>query len=124
MNPSLGGSYVFGTACHVVHTPHPVALQRDGFFGVTGMTSLFGGGRGRTFEVTGVLMGSNLPSLIVAEGALLACADGIARTFVDTQGRAWPSVIFEGEYQPSAEGPKPTDFGWCLPYRCILHGLT
>jgi hypothetical protein len=124
MNPSFGGSSVFGTACHVVHVPHPVALQRDGFFGVTGMTSLFGGGRGRTFEVTGLLVGSNLPSVIVAEGALLACADGIARTFVDTQGRAWPNVIFEGEYQPSAEGPKPTDFGWCLPYRCILHGLT
>ena len=124
MNPSFGGSSVFGTACHVVHVPHPVALQRDGFFGVTGMTSLFGGGRGRTFEVTGLLVGSDLPSVIVAEGALLACADGIARTFVDTQGRAWPNVIFEGEYQPSAEGPKPTDFGWCLPYRCILHGLT
>ena len=124
MNPSFGGSSVFGTACHVVHVPHPVALQRDGFFGVTGMTSLFGGGRGRTFEVTGLLVGSNLPSVIVAEGALLACADGIARTFVDTQGRAWPNVIFEGEYQPSAEGPKPTDFGWCLPYRCVLHGLT
>jgi hypothetical protein len=124
MNPSFGGSFVFGTACHVVHVPHPVALQRDGFFGVTGMTSLFGGGRGRTFEVTGLLVGSNLPSVIAAEGALLACADGIARTFVDTQGRSWPNVIFEGEYQPSAEGPKPTDFGWCLSYRCILHGLT
>jgi hypothetical protein len=124
MNPSFGGSSVFGTACHVVHVPHPVALQKDGFFGVTGMTALFGGGRGRTFDVTGVLVGSDLPSLIVAEGALLACADGIARTFVDTQGRAWPNVIFEGEYQPSPEGPKSTDFGWCLPYCCILHGLT
>jgi hypothetical protein len=124
MNPSFGGSSVFGTACHVVHVPHPIALQRDGFFGVTGMTSLFGGGRGRTFEVTGLLVGSDVPSVIVAEGALLACADGIARTFVDTQGRSWPNVIFDGEYQPSAEGPKPTDFGWCLPYRCILHGLT
>jgi hypothetical protein len=124
MNPSFGGSSVFGTACHVLHVPHPVALQKDGFFGVTGMTALFGGGRGRTFDVTGVLVGSDLPSLIVAEGALLACADGIARTFVDTQGRAWPNVIFEGEYQPSPEGPKSTDFGWCLPYRCILLGLT
>jgi hypothetical protein len=124
MNPSLGGSYVFGTACHVVHSPHPIALQKGGYFGVTGMTSLYGGGRGRTFEVTGVLVGPDLPTVIAAEGALLTYADGIARTFVDTQGRAWPNVIFEGEYQPSPEGPKPTDFGWCLPYRCILHGLT
>lgn len=124
MNPSFGGSSVFGTACHVVHVPHPIALQKDGFFGVTGMTSLFGGGRGRTFEVSGVLVGSDLPSVIEAEGVLLSYADGIARTFVDTQGRTWPNVIFQGEYQASAEGPKSTDFGWCLPYRCILHGLT
>ena len=20
--------------------------------------------------------------------------------------------------------PKATDFGWCLPFRCVLHGLT
>jgi hypothetical protein len=124
MNPSFGGAFVFGIACHVVHVPHPVAVQKDGFFGQTGLTSLYGGGRGRTFEVTGVLVGSDLPSVIAAEGFLLAYADGIARTFVDTQGRAWPNVIFEGEYQPSPEGPKSTDSGWCLPYRCILHGLT
>jgi hypothetical protein len=124
MNPTFGGSSIFGTACHVVHSPHPIALQKDGYFGVTGMTSLYGGGRGRTFEVTGVLVGTTLANVIAAEGILLSYADGIARTFVDTQGRAWPNVIFEGEYQPSPTGPKPTDFGWCLPYRCILRGLT
>ncbi len=124
MNPSFSGAFIFGIACHVVHVPHPVAVQKNEFLGVTGLTSLYGGGRGRTFEVTGVLVGSNLTVVIAAEGALLAYADGIARTFVDTQGRAWPNVIFEGEYQPSPEGPKITDFGWCLPYRCILHGLT
>lgn len=124
MNPSFGGAFIFGTACHVVHVPHPVALQKDGFFGVTGMTSLFGGGRGRTFEIAGVLVGSDLPGVIAAEGSLLSYADGIARTLIDTQGRSWPNVIFEGEYQASPEGPKSTDFGWCLPYHCILRGLT
>ncbi len=124
MNPSFGSAFIFGTACHVVHVPHPVALQKDGFFGVTGMTALFGGGRGRTFEIAGVLVGSDLPGVIAAEGSLLSYADGIARTLVDTQGRSWPNVIFEGEYQASSEGPKSTDFGWCLPYHCILRGLT
>ena len=124
MNPSFGGAFIFGTACHVVHVPHPVALQKDGFFGVTGMTSLFGGGRGRTFEIAGVLVGSDLSGVIAAEGSLLSYADGIARTLVDTQGRSWSNVIFEGEYQASPEGPKSTDFGWCLPYHCILRGLT
>jgi hypothetical protein len=124
MNPSFGGSYVFGTACHVVHVPHSLALQKDGFFGVTGMTSLYGGGRGRTFEISGVFVGTELSAVIGAEASLLAYANGIAQVFIDTQGRAWPNVIFEGEYFPSPEGPKPTDFGWCLPYRCVLRGLT
>ncbi len=124
MNPSFGGSPIFGAACRVSHIPHPVALQRDGFFGVTGTTSLFGGGRGRTFEVSGVLIGPDLTTVLAAEASLLSFADGIARTFIDTQGRAWPNVIFEGEYQPSPDGPKAMDRGWCLPYRCALHGLT
>lgn len=124
MNPSFGGAAIFGSACRVVHIPNPVAQQKDGYFGVTGMTSLFGGGRGRIFEVSGVLVGPDLPTVVGSEGVLLSYANGIARLFVDTQGRSWPNVIFEGEYHPSPEGPKNTDFGWCLPYRCILHGLT
>ena len=39
----------------------PSPCRRTDIFGVTGMTSLFGGGRGRTFEVTGVLVGPDLP---------------------------------------------------------------
>lgn len=124
MNPSFGGVFLFGTACHVVHSPHTVAQQKGSFFGVTGMTALYGGGRGRLFEITGVLIGATLTSVIEAESSLLSFADGIARIFVDTQGRSWPNVIFEGEYTPASDGPKSTDFGWCLPYRCILHGLT
>ncbi len=124
MNPSFGGIYLFGTACHVVHLPHAAAQHKGSYFGVTGTTALYGGGRGRLFEITGVLVGPNLASVISAESALLSFADGIARNFVDTQGRAWPNVIFEGDYMPSPDGPKSTDFGWCLPYRCTLHGLT
>ncbi len=124
MNPSFGGAFLFGTACHVVHSPHTVAQQKGSFFGVTGMTALYGGGRGRLFEIRGVLIGASLTAVIEAESSLLSYADGIARIFVDTQGRSWLNVIFEGEYTPSSDGPKSTDFGWCLPYRCILHGLT
>jgi hypothetical protein len=124
MDPLLDGSQVFGTACHVVHSPVPVAMQKDAFFGISGVVALYGGSRGRTFQVDGVLVGDDLPSVIAAEGVLLSYADGIARTFTDTQGRSWPNVIFEGEYQPLPEGPKATDFGWCLPYRCMLHGLS
>lgn len=124
MDPTLDGVAAFGTACHVVHIPNATQNQVDAFFGVTGNVSLFGGGRGRVFEVTGVFVGEDLASAVAAEDLLLSYADGIARQFSDTQGRSWPNVIFRGEYQPDPTGPKITDFGWCLPFRCVLHGLT
>src|SRR5262245_14809121 len=124
MDPTFGGFPIFGTACKVVHIPRANAQQVDAFFGVTGNVTLFGGGRGRVFEITGVLVAETLPELGAFETVLLSYADGIARVFIDTQGRIWPNVIFHGEYMPDADGPKVTDFGWCLPFRAVLHGLT
>lgn len=124
MNPMLDGNYVFGTACHVMHVPQPAAVQQDAFFGVAGRTSLFGGTRGRTFRIRGVFVGETLEEVLSYESSLLSYGDGIARIFTDTQGRDWPNIVFLNEYRPSAEGPKITDFGWCLPYECVLHGLS
>lgn len=130
MDPALDGSYVFGTACHVQHIPHPVALQRDAFFGINGVVSLMGGSRGRIFEIRGLFVGDGIDdaaavaNVMDAEATLLSYADGITRTFTDTQGRDWPNVIFEGQYQASPEGPRPCTAGWCLAYRCVLMGLS
>ena len=124
MDPTFANLPIFGTACRVVHLPQANAQQVDAFFGVTGNVTLFGGGRGRVFEISGVLAGYDPPTLMALEALLLSYADGIARTFTDTQGRSWPNVIFHGEYQPSPDGPKITDTGWILPFRCVLHGLT
>lgn len=124
MDPTFDGLDIFGTACHVVHEPVPIAVQKDAYFGISGLTSLTGGSRGRTFHISGVLVSGDLPGVIAAEALLLSYADGIGRLFIDTQEREWPNVIFEGEYRPNPEGPKITDFGWCLPYQCVLHGLS
>ena len=125
LNPSLGGQYVLGTAVHSVHIPNPSQIQFDAFFGVSGLTSLWGGSRGRAFEITGVFVGPDIPTVLALEAALLSMDDGIARVYIDTQGRAWPNVIFASEYQPSPEGPRPTAFGgWCLQFRCLLRGLS
>jgi hypothetical protein len=121
---SYGGAPIFGAAVRIQHIPHPNVQQVDSFFGSNGNVTLFGGSRGRTLEVTGVLVGRDLPSLLAAEAVLLSYADGIARTLVDPLGRTFPSVIFQGEYLPSPEGPKWTDTGVCLPYRAVFHGLT
>jgi hypothetical protein len=123
LDPTLGGFPIFGTACHVEHLPRPTAHQYESFFGVDGTISLYGGSRGRTFEIFGVFVDSDLPSVLAQEALLLTYADGIARTFTDTHGRSWSNVIFQGEYQPNPDGPKITDLGWCLPFRCTLHAL-
>jgi hypothetical protein len=121
---SYGGVDIFGAAVHIQHIPRANAQQVDSFFGTNGNVTLFGGTRGRTFEVTGVLIGKDIPTLLAAEATLLSFADGIARTLVDPIGRTFPYVIFQGEYLPSPEGPKWTNAGVCLPYRAVFHGLT
>ena len=131
ITPSYGGALIFGAAVSIRHVPNANAQQVDQFFGVTGTVTLFGGGRGRVFLVQGVLValedGTDLQTisdLNALESVFLSYADGIARTLIDTRGRIWTNVIFKGEFQPDPMGPKPTDFGWCIPYRAVFHGLT
>lgn len=124
MAVTLGGMAVFGTAVRVRHCPSDVAVQLGGYFGAEGLTSLAAGGRGRRFEVSGVFTGVDTAAVLGLEASLLSLADGVGRDFIDTQGRVWPNVLFEGAYLPSAEGPKESDTGWVLPYWCELVGLT
>lgn len=123
MNPTLDGEQVFGTACHVVLEPNPRAIQRDSYAGQNGYTTLDGGSRGGRFRVSGVIVAPDLATLFSYESALLGYADGQQHAFTDTQGRSWPYVIFSGVYRPHHEGPKATDFGWCLPYSLELESV-
>ena len=123
--PTLDGSPVFGLACNVLHTPHPNAQQINEFFGITGVQTLFGGGRGRTFMISGVLVADDIPGINVVEAALLSFADGLPHTLVDNRGRVWQNVIFRGEYQPFEQGPRwLAGGGYALPYKLTMMGLT
>lgn len=124
---SYGGASIFGVAVSIQEVAHPNAQQLDSFFGVSGATSLYGGGRGRVFMISGVLVSGtdDLTDLNTAESILRSFADGIARTLVDTRGRAWDSVIFDDSFQADPGGPKwSDDYGWILPYRLSMTGLT
>jgi len=124
MTPTFGGAAIFGVATSVSHVPNATAAQEAAFFGIQGVQSLFGGTRGRAFEVSGVLSGDSPAGCVAAEILLLSYADGIARTLIDTTGTAWPSVVFHGQYQRT--GPFAVaggNNGWILPFRCILRGL-
>jgi hypothetical protein len=117
------GNAIFGLAVAVQHLPNPSAQQTTGFFGVTGTQLVFGGGRGRVFQIKGVLIGVDLAGLAAAEATLLSYDDGIARTLTDCWGRNWPQVVFTGQYQPDPVGPRPFDGGWALAYRATFRGL-
>ena len=121
---TLGGFAIFGQAYHCVHRPRPPSRMKSAYPGQNGVTSLYMGSRGREFAVDGVLYGASLALLFAAEAALLGFANGIGYTFVDTQGRAWPNVILNGDYCPDESGPKWNDFGWYLAYTISLEGLS
>jgi len=125
MPTTIDGSPVFGYAVNVVHNPHPNAQQINEFFGINGVQTLFGGSRGRTFMISGVLADVDLPSINDDEALLLSYADGLPHTLVDNRGRVWFNVIFRGEYQPFEQGPRwLAGGGYCLPYKLTMTGLT
>lgn len=103
--------------------PAPDAEQRNDFFGVTGTQALYGGGRGRVFEVNGYLIGDSRDAVVAAKRALLSYADGVARDFFDGDD-TWPMVKFNGEFRPSPGGIVPCiPYGYAQAYSLILRGL-
>ncbi len=121
---TYGGSNFFGAAVRFQHVANANAQQENSFFGVTGTQTLYGGGRGRLFLISGVLIGASLASLNEAEAVFQNYADGVARTLTDPRGRVWNNVLFKGEFIPDPKGPVPTIGGWALPYKALFHGLT
>ena len=131
--PTYGGVPIFGLAVSIEQVPMQPAQQAEAFFGVPGYLSVFGGTRGRTFQVSGVLYDVDIPSLnadedVFTPGVSGSVADGIARDLFDTRGRLWVNVIYLGQFTPDPMGPKPGTWdggaGWILPYRAIFHGLS
>jgi hypothetical protein len=129
--PTYGGNAIFGLAVKIDQDPDRATQQLDSFFGVPGKLSLFGGTRGRTFRISGVLFDENLDLVTADESIFLpgtsrSIADGIARTLVDTQNRSWLNVVYLGQFARD-RGPQrgvwSGNEGWLLPYRAIFHGL-
>jgi hypothetical protein len=131
--PTFGGVPIFGIAVKIEEVPAQAAQQLEAFFGVPGLLSVFGGTRGRTFNVSGVLYDVDIPTLnsdedVFTPGVSGSMADGIARPLFDTRGRTWANVVYLGQFQPDPMGPRPAVWGggagWALPYRAVFHGLS
>jgi hypothetical protein len=121
MAATYNGQAIFGYSVTMPHVVNPPAEQINAFFGVSGQQSLYGGTRGRVFEVSGLLYGADLIALNAAEDLFLSYIDGIARVLVDTRGRAWPNVICR-TFQPQGRVIRDNR-GYYLPYRALLTGL-
>jgi hypothetical protein len=126
--PTYGGVPIFGLAVRIEEVPGQASQQLEAFFGVGGLLSVFGGTRGRRFNVSGVLFDVDLPTLNDDEALFMSFQDGIARVLSDTRGRDWPNVVYLGEFEPDPMGPRPAEWGfgggWALPYRAVFHGLS
>lgn len=120
---TYNGENIFGPAARCRHVANPRAQQVDAYFGVNGLRVLDGGGRGRVFQIRGVLVAPSMADLANSEARFANYADGVARVLVDSRGRSWPNVVFKGEFVPDPLGPFPTDAGWALPYSAVFHGL-
>lgn len=122
------GGNIFGYCKSFVHLPNSSVAQENGFFGVNGTHSLFGGSRGRVFQIQGYFIGDSFGDCFDAEAVLLSYADGIVRNLVDNFGRVYPNVLFEGRYTPDPTGPHESVVGglnkYSLEYKCEFRGLT
>jgi len=115
------GLNIFGRSVTITHVMNPTAEQTNAFFGLSGTQALYGGHRGRAFEVTGVLAATNMVDLNLAEDLFLSHVDGIARVLVDTRLRVWTDVLIDS-FQP--QGRVLLDFrGYYQPYKALLKGL-
>lgn len=121
MAATYGGSAIFGYSVAMAHMLNPPAQQVNAFFGLSGLSSLWGGLRGRVFLVKGVWFGADLATLNAAESGYLTYIDGIARTLVDTRGRSFDWVLVD----PPRVGERVLrdDRGFYLPYQGTLRGL-
>ena len=77
---------------------------------------LDGGSRGGMFEIRGVLVGSDEPSVLAEEQLLLSYCDGVARPFTDTDGNLYTSVAMLPEGYSRTTGGIAFAGGWLVSW--------
>jgi hypothetical protein len=118
---SYDGVPLFGRSVSIRMEQNPSAKQLVSFFGLNGVYSLGGGGRGRTFFIQGVLAASSDAELSSLMGLILSYDDNIARVLVDTVGNTWPEVVFD-RFQPG-ERYMHANTAALIDYRMTMIGL-
>ena len=90
--PSFDGIPMFGFG-YSMRTGEPEReVQTASFFGLNGIASINGGGRGRKTNVAGMLYGATLADYNAAEQYFYLYLNAGNFVLIDTQGRVWPNV--------------------------------
>lgn len=112
------GSPIFGYANRLLPETNESASQRNAFFGVNGTQSLYGGSRGRTFVVRGVLV-DNSGNLAGQIALIESYNDGVGRTLSDlVLTRSWDKVIFK-KFRQTSERVLP---GPAIEFEAMFEG--
>ena len=122
----LDGQNIFGGAISVMEQPTASDCQVNAFFGVNGVQALFGGTRGRTFFIKGVLGGPTQMSVQDSRDVIDSFDDGLFHVLVDTAGNGWQNVQYLSEFTWESDRYFYS-FGvqaWVRPYKLIMHGRT
>jgi len=105
--PSFDGIAMFGYGVQMRTGEPEREVQTASFFGINGIASINGGGRGRKTMVAGMLRGTTLEEYNAAEQLFYLYLNAGNFLLTDTQGRYWPQVRMVA-FSP-AEGPLQQD---------------
>ncbi len=92
MSATYGGVFLFGTNPKMKTVNEPRSIQKNEFFGLDGVETLDGGGRGFKTIATGWFIASDAPTYRSLWSTAHSYVDNIARVVVDTSGESWASV--------------------------------
>lgn len=125
MAPTIDGVPLFGSATRESNEEAPRALYQNNTFGENGIAAIDGGGRGRTWWLTGLLTGwppfAGM-ELVAALASLRGYDDGRTHTYTDCMGLIWGQVLLDsvattGPWRTAADGSIRQ------PFRCRLTSL-
>lgn len=121
--PSYGNFNIFGRSVRMQTTKRERSEQANEYFGLTGIESLDGGGRGFITEVNGVYVAASPGDLGSLFNVLWSYSDGVARDLVDMYGLTWIYVKLVKAGPAGKPSYDPSLNRWVQPYSATFFHL-
>ena len=95
MPATVNGVDIFGLIVSMNTGDDRRELQRNSYFGLSGVETVNGGGRGRITEVVGVFIADNFDDCVAMVEAFRGYRNGVNYTLIDNAGVTWGQVRLE-----------------------------